>query len=158
MFLDIKCLRKFMIAIYWPEVAFVAMICSTFKLLKTIILSVANSNFVHMNLLFMDKKEFPAPFATKIYYSQRSHRLRSAISNLYKASTNEHCSELLVSKGVKGLQENALLSQTSSSRNISHEEFDDQLDKVCYSFLSANYNGLFHLGILSWIVIFSCID
>lgn len=74
-------------------------------------------------------REFPAPFATKIYYSQKSHRLRSAISNLYKASTNEHCSELLASKGVKGLQENALLSRTTSSRNIFHEEFDYHLEK-----------------------------
>ncbi|XP_019075730.1 uncharacterized protein LOC100855402 isoform X3 [Vitis vinifera] len=37
----------------------------------------------------------PVPLATKMYYSQRNHRLRSAISHLYFAASNEgHCSDM----------------------------------------------------------------
>ncbi|CAN0855940.1 hypothetical protein LINGRAHAP2_LOCUS6375 [Linum grandiflorum] len=42
------------------------------------------------NNIGLVKKDFPIPLATKIYYSQRSnHRLRSAVAQMYYASSNE---------------------------------------------------------------------
>ncbi|XP_057959442.1 uncharacterized protein LOC131151944 isoform X3 [Malania oleifera] len=69
----------------------------------------------------------PAPLATKIYYSQRNHRFRSAIGHLFnEASAKEHCSDLASSKGLQGIM---MPSQASSSKELSLEQVDDHVKK-----------------------------
>ncbi|KAL6343883.1 hypothetical protein AAG906_027655 [Vitis piasezkii] len=68
----------------------------------------------------------PVPLATKMYYSQRNHRLRSAISHLYFAASNEgHCSDMVSPKVLQG----NMVPQASSPKNFSHEQMDNQPEK-----------------------------
>ncbi|KAJ7955040.1 Sgf11 (Transcriptional regulation protein) protein [Quillaja saponaria] len=73
------------------------------------------------------KKDFPVPLATKIYYSQRNHRLRSALSHMYfQGSSKEDCTHV---GSPKLLNESAMSFQVSSQRNFSVEQMDDMLNK-----------------------------
>ncbi|KAF8392536.1 hypothetical protein HHK36_022881 [Tetracentron sinense] len=73
-------------------------------------------------------KDVPLPLATKMYYCQRNHRLRSALNHLYyEASTKEQCSD---SRSPEVLQGNVMLpSQASSLKNLSHEQMDGLAEK-----------------------------
>lgn len=80
----------------------------------------------------------PAPLATKIYYSQRNQRLRSAISHMYyRSSYTQH--------------DNGL-SNMEISDCYHHNNIDDQRDKVCDKLIRYELleNGLFQ----KWITIF----
>lgn len=72
----------------------------------------------------------PVPLATKIYYSQRTYRLRSELAHLYcEASTKEHCSDMV---GSNNLRENVIPLQVSTPRDSSVEPMEDTLTgKVC---------------------------
>ncbi|KAI5447431.1 uncharacterized protein LOC127079173 isoform X1 [Lathyrus oleraceus] len=48
-----------------------------------------NGQQVHMQRQYMKNNDFPAPLATKIYYSQRTNRLRAAIRHMYFESLSE---------------------------------------------------------------------
>ncbi|GKU85554.1 hypothetical protein SLEP1_g217 [Rubroshorea leprosula] len=80
-----------------------------------------NCGQVHKH--FLQTKSVPVPLATKIYYSQRSSRLRLAISHQYHdAWTNE------LSSGGQASQRNMMLSKTSSQAS-SLEQGSDLLIK-----------------------------
>ncbi|GLU08322.1 hypothetical protein SLE2022_252400 [Rubroshorea leprosula] len=80
-----------------------------------------NCGQVHKH--FLQTKSVPVPLATKIYYSQRSSRLRLAISHQYHdAWTNE------LSSGGQASQQNMMLSKTSSQAS-SLEQGSDLLIK-----------------------------
>ena len=77
------------------------------------------------------KSDVPAPLATKMFYSQRNHRLRSALTYLYyEASSKEHSGDFVNSKALQG---NAVPLQDSSPKN-SHEKINVQREKVCHFF------------------------
>ncbi|KAK9288970.1 hypothetical protein L1049_017441 [Liquidambar formosana] len=72
-------------------------------------------------------KDVPVPLATKMYYSQRNHRLRSALSLMYyEASSKEHCSDL---ESPKVLHGNLMPPRVSSPKNSYDELMDDQPEK-----------------------------
>ncbi|XP_057476539.1 uncharacterized protein LOC130764356 isoform X2 [Actinidia eriantha] len=72
-------------------------------------------------------KDVPAPLATKMFYSQRNHRLRSALTYLYyEASSKEHSGDFVNSKALQG---NAVPLQVSSPKNFSHEKINVQREK-----------------------------
>lgn len=152
MLLDFICLWKFVIAVFRAKVAFQLLCCLKQSCNELLFKFWSHEVTFVVYTGEMTATGFPAPLATKIYYSQRSHQLRSIISNLFNASTNENCSELHIPKGQ---QENAILSRTSSCRKLSHEQQDPQNEKVCCSVLSADFNLLFHLGILILVLIFT---
>lgn len=82
------------------------------------------------------KSDIPVPLATKIYYSQRNNRLRSAVTHLYHVtSANELCSNAV---GPEVSQESIMQLQASSQRGSSSGQANDLLNKkVCtYYFLS----------------------
>jgi hypothetical protein len=88
------------------------------------------------------QSDIPVPLATKMYYSQRNNRHRSALTHLYcEASTKEHCSDMVSSKIS---QENMIPSQSSSPRDSSVEPMDEMLNrKVCpCSFLKLSFEIL----------------
>lgn len=77
-------------------------------------------------------KDIPVPLATKIYYSQRNSRLRSALSHLHcDASTTELCSDMVSSKII---QENMTPLQVSSPRDSSIEPMDDKLNRKGHTY------------------------
>ncbi|CAL5413211.1 unnamed protein product [Camellia sinensis] len=70
-------------------------------------------------------KDAPAPLATKVFYSQRNHRLRSALTYLYyEASFEEHSGDLVNQKTL-----NAMPLQVSSPKNFSYEQINVQRGK-----------------------------
>ncbi|PSR92652.1 SCA7 domain-containing protein [Actinidia chinensis var. chinensis] len=72
-------------------------------------------------------KDVPAPLATKMFYSQRNHRLRSALTYLYyEASSKEHSGDFVNSKALQG---NAVPLQVSSPKNFSHGKINVQREK-----------------------------
>ncbi|KAL6971357.1 hypothetical protein U1Q18_031035 [Sarracenia purpurea var. burkii] len=72
-------------------------------------------------------KDVPAPLATKMFYSQRTNRLRSALTYLYyEASSKEHSGDFV---NPKALQGNAAPLQVSSPTNFSHEQINGQREK-----------------------------
>lgn len=72
------------------------------------------------------KSGVPVPLATKMYYSQRNHRLRSAVSHLYFAASNqEHISDLVNPKVLQG----CMMRQASSPKILSNEQGDNQSEK-----------------------------
>lgn len=74
------------------------------------------------------KSDAPAPLATKVFYSQRNHRLRSALTYLYyEASFEEHSGDLVNQKTL-----NAMQLQVSSPKNFSYEQINVQRGKVCH--------------------------
>ncbi|XP_062176227.1 uncharacterized protein LOC133881304 isoform X2 [Alnus glutinosa] len=74
----------------------------------------------------------PVPLATKMYYSQRNNRHRSAVTHLYcEASTKEHCSDMVSSKIS---QENMIPSQSSSPRDSSVEPMDEMLNRKRHTY------------------------
>lgn len=83
------------------------------------------------------KSDVPAPLATKIYYSQRNQRLRSALSHLYyQASTKDHFGGVVKPQV---LHSSAMPSRFSLPKNFSNEQIDDQQEKVCQSLLNIWY-------------------
>ncbi|KAF9605380.1 hypothetical protein IFM89_016957 [Coptis chinensis] len=67
----------------------------------------------------------PLPLATKMYHSQRNHRLRCALKHLYhEASMKEHTSDPMSPKLV---QENVMLSsQVSLPKDLLHDSQSDE--------------------------------
>ncbi|KAL0414642.1 UNVERIFIED_CONTAM: hypothetical protein Sradi_1665900 [Sesamum radiatum] len=66
----------------------------------------------------------PAPLATKVYYSQRNHHLRRAISYMFfEEPSKESSSEV---SNLEILQVNAVPQQTSSPSNCYHEQVANQ--------------------------------
>ncbi|KAF7813692.1 uncharacterized protein G2W53_034668 [Senna tora] len=66
--------------------------------------------------------DFPAPLATKMYYSQRNNRLRAALRHLYfQESSNELCIDVASPK----LSNEMIASQDSCQRNPSTEQKDN---------------------------------
>lgn len=97
------------------------------------------------------QSDIPLPLATKIYYSQRNNRHRSALTHLYcEAATKELCSDMVSSKIS---QENMIPLQSSSPRDSSVEPMDEMLNrKVCIcSFLLFKADCI-HLGLLQRVV------
>ncbi|XAR57134.1 hypothetical protein NMG60_11025166 [Bertholletia excelsa] len=72
-------------------------------------------------------KDIPVPLATKVFYSQRNRRLRSALTFLYNESSSKECSGDLMNS--RELQGNATPLQVSSPNNISHEHINLQREK-----------------------------
>ncbi|KAI3692501.1 hypothetical protein L6452_32317 [Arctium lappa] len=69
----------------------------------------------------------PAPLATKIFYSQRTQRLRSAISHMYYRSSTQH------DHGLTNMQfsdSNKMPSWTSTHSYSCLEKIDDQHEKL----------------------------
>ncbi|KAK7857745.1 hypothetical protein CFP56_015921 [Quercus suber] len=74
-----------------------------------------------------NSEDIPVPLATKIYYSQRNNRLRSALNHLYcEASTKKLCSDMPSSKTI---QENTMPLEVSSPRDSSAETMGDKLNR-----------------------------
>lgn len=94
--------------------------------------------FSSLSIFWLTKSGAPVPLATKVYYSQRNHRFRSAISHLYFAASNEeHSSDLVRLKVLQG----NMAPQLSLPKNFSHEQMDSQLEKrVCHSSFSEQSN------------------
>ncbi|KAG5554922.1 hypothetical protein RHGRI_012471 [Rhododendron griersonianum] len=81
-------------------------------------------------------KDVPAPLATKMFYSQRNHRLRSALTYLYYGESTEYSGDFVNLKSLEGiamplnsLQDNAMPLQVLSPQNIPHEQNDVQGEK-----------------------------
>ncbi|PON80276.1 hypothetical protein PanWU01x14_007260 [Parasponia andersonii] len=71
-------------------------------------------------------KDTPVPFATKIYYSQRNNRLRSALSHLYYeavASAEEFCRDTV---NTNLSNENVYHSQASSQKDTSPHQINSE--------------------------------
>ncbi|XP_011090857.1 uncharacterized protein LOC105171438 isoform X2 [Sesamum indicum] len=66
----------------------------------------------------------PAPLATKVYYSQRNHHLRRAISYMFFEETSKESSCEV--SNLEILQANAVPQQTSSPSNCYHEQVANQ--------------------------------
>lgn len=79
----------------------------------------------------------PAPLATKMFYSQRNQRLRSALTYLYYGeSSKEQYGDLVKLTSMEGnsmplnsVQENAVPLQVLSPTNIPHEQINVQREK-----------------------------
>ncbi|XP_059632670.1 uncharacterized protein LOC132275239 isoform X2 [Cornus florida] len=68
------------------------------------------------------------PLATKMFYSQRSHRLRSALNDLYyKPLSTEHGGD---SVNLEVFHGNSMPSQSSSPNNFCHEQTDDHQEQA----------------------------
>lgn len=101
-----------------------------------------------MKFLSCTESDVPAPLATKMFYSQRNQRLRSALTYLYYGeSSKEQYGDLVKLTSMEGnsmplnsVQENAVPLQVLSPTNIPHEQINVQREKVCHSFFSL----LFH--------------
>lgn len=94
-------------------------------------------------------EDAPFPLATKIYYSQRNHRFKSAFSHLfYTALPNELGSNLVHMKGVQG---GIMPSHGSSQEDFSQEPKDAQSGKVMYFCL---YLG--RMVSLPWLLFHGC--
>lgn len=77
--------------------------------------------------------DFPAPLATKIYYSQRTNRLRAAIRHLYFQDLS---GELCTDVGPKTSHGEMVSLHDSSHRDPSFEQMDNVLNKeVCKSLI-----------------------
>ncbi|KAK6117330.1 hypothetical protein DH2020_048921 [Rehmannia glutinosa] len=72
----------------------------------------------------------PAPLATKIYYSQRSHHLRSAIRHMFFEEPSKEVSNIEV------LQVNAVPTQTPDPCNFYNEQVANQQRDDHYSHLA----------------------
>lgn len=94
------------------------------------ILFIGNSNGNNYDALISD---VPIPLATKIYYSQRTNRLRSALGHLYHNVPNKECSSEFVHE--RELQANLVTTLTPSPNSFSPNQIsDDRLDKVLMFF------------------------
>lgn len=78
-----------------------------------------------------------------MFYSQRNHRLRSALTYLYYGESTEYSGDFVNLKSLEGiamplnsLQDNAMPLQVLSPQNIPHEQNDVQGEKVCHSVFS----------------------
>ncbi|PIN16044.1 hypothetical protein CDL12_11313 [Handroanthus impetiginosus] len=66
----------------------------------------------------------PAPLATKIYYSQGNHHLRTAICHMFFEESNKDLRSEV--SNLEALQVNAAPTQTSSPSNVFHEQVGNQ--------------------------------
>ncbi|XP_061374363.1 uncharacterized protein LOC133316603 isoform X2 [Gastrolobium bilobum] len=73
------------------------------------------------------KNDFPAPLATKIYYSQRTNRLRAAIRHLYFQDLNEELCTNVTSP--KASQREMVAFQDSCQKDPSFDQMDNMLNK-----------------------------
>lgn len=81
-------------------------------------------------------KDVPVPLATKVYYSQRNQRLRSAVRYMYSETSNERHSNEFTS--AKICQPNADRILTSSPNSYCSDQFTDyqqdkEVDNCLYS-------------------------
>jgi len=76
--------------------------------------------------------DFPAPLATKIYYSQRTNRLRATIRRLYFQDLSE---ELHTDVCPKTSDAEMVTFQESSQRNPSFDPVDKEQVDVLPSYL-----------------------
>ncbi|KAK7331322.1 hypothetical protein VNO77_25544 [Canavalia gladiata] len=82
-----------------------------------------NLGQVHMQHRHVIKNDFPAPLATKIYYSQRTNRLRATIRHLYFQDLSEElCTDVACPKTSDA---EMVASQDSSQRDPSFDQMDD---------------------------------
>ncbi|KAJ1414262.1 PapD-like superfamily [Sesbania bispinosa] len=86
-----------------------------------------NLGQVQMQHRHLMKNDFPAPLATKIYYSQRTNRLRAAIRHLYFQDLSEEVCTDVVSP-TASLEEMVAL-QDSSQRDPSFEQMGTLVNK-----------------------------
>ncbi|KAI4345485.1 hypothetical protein L6164_012606 [Bauhinia variegata] len=86
------------------------------------------------------KKDFPAPLATKMYYSQRNNRLRAALSQLYyQESSKELCTELA---GPNLSNEKIAVFQDLSQGDACEQNVDELNKKKSYGRTSTTTIGL----------------
>nr|XP_004503940.1 uncharacterized protein LOC101491263 isoform X2 [Cicer arietinum] len=86
-----------------------------------------NVGQVHMQHQHVTKNDFPAPLATKIYYSQRTNRLRAALRHMYFENLSEElCTDVA---GPKTSHEEMVPFQDSSQGDPSFEQMDSVLNK-----------------------------
>jgi len=92
----------------------------------------------------------PGPLATKIYHSQGSHRLRTALGHLYhQSSAKEHVND---STCVDLKEEKTMLSSQVPYANRSLHEIhkeDVPQTKVWYSFPNSDYDHNFSAILIS---------
>ncbi|KAK2438811.1 hypothetical protein QL285_023547 [Trifolium repens] len=87
---------------------------------------------VHMQQQHVMTNDFPAPLATKIYYSQRTNRLRAAIRHMYFENLSEElCTD---GSGQKiSSHEEMVALQDSSQGDPSFEQMNNVLNKESHS-------------------------
>ncbi|AET04742.2 hypothetical protein MtrunA17_Chr8g0384271 [Medicago truncatula] len=90
-----------------------------------------NVGQVHMKQQHVMKNDFPAPLATKIYYSQRTNRLRAAIRHMYFENLNEElCTDVAGQKTSPG---EIVALQDSSLGDPSFQQMNNVLNKESHS-------------------------
>ncbi|CAI8590812.1 unnamed protein product [Vicia faba] len=90
-----------------------------------------NVQQVHMQHQHMMNNGFPAPLATKIYYSQRTNRLRASIRHMYFENLCEEvCADV---ERPKTSHEEMVALQGSSQVDPSFEQMDNVVNKESYS-------------------------
>lgn len=98
---------------------------------------------VAYNLRALIELDFPAPLATKMYYSQRNNRLRAALRHLYfQESSSELCTDVTSPK----LSNETIAFQDSCQRNPLLEQKDNELRMEVFSF------HFFDLRLITFIV------
>ena len=83
--------------------------------------------------------DFPAPLATKIYYSQRRNRLRAAIRHLYFQNLCEELCTDVASPKISPVQDSSLMDPSSERMdNVPNKEVCQsslfKADDLCYRF------------------------
>ncbi|XP_058723869.1 uncharacterized protein LOC131595526 isoform X1 [Vicia villosa] len=90
-----------------------------------------NVQQVHMQHQHMMNNDFPAPLATKIYYSQRTNRLRAAIRHMYFENLSEEvCADVECPKTSHG---EMVALQGSSQVDPSFEQIDNMVNNESHS-------------------------
>ncbi|KAK2384848.1 hypothetical protein QL285_072149 [Trifolium repens] len=91
-----------------------------------------NVGQVHMQQQHVMTNDFPAPLATKIYYSQRTNRLRAAIRHMYFENLSEElCTD---GAGQKTSSHGEMVAlQDSSQGDPSFEQISNVLNKESHS-------------------------
>lgn len=86
---------------------------------------------VAYNLCVLIEIDFPAPLATKMYYSQRNNRLRAALRDLYfQESSNELCIDV----ATPNVSNEIIPFQDSCQRDPSLEQKDNELNMEVFNF------------------------
>lgn len=96
-------------------------------------------------LFLCSKPDAPAPLATKIYYSQRNNRLRSALCHIYHesvASSKELCSSVVNSEFSNG---SAYQSQTLTQKVMSSQQIYNLYNKPRSFMFSFPFLVLYYL-------------
>ncbi|CAK8530950.1 unnamed protein product [Lathyrus sativus] len=90
-----------------------------------------NGQQVHMQHQHMKNNDFPAPLATKIYYSQRTNRLRAAIRHMYFENLSEEVRADV--ECPKTSNEEMVALQGLSQVDPSFEQMDNVVNKESHS-------------------------